>query len=295
MSLKKAKSAPSLKQGEELRTGIVQYMYIPRRIFGVTDKRHVLYDGKLDISVDTFFVLKNPSGKFMLDLNETEKAWIEEEMGLEPGTLNVNDRKNEYLGELQVELPKQGITLDLSDPYQMLVDGVLSAYDNIMAKGLQSKNAKRSYRYVRVSENEETDIILEVADNRKKAYKLLGSLEESREKMIMTLLYTGYRLHPEIPTKELRRKVNELVEESYEKFIAMMEDPYFNIKGLINMAVLTGVIEVKRGLHYYGTEPLAAKDEAPTFKNACEYLADKTNSNIKVAISKDTLDDFKRT
>ena len=279
---------------KEVKKEMIHYHYIPRRIPGVVDKNHILYDGKLDISVDTFFVLQDLNGRFSINLTQEELTWVEQELGLDSGTLNVNDRKNEYLSEISVEVPKFGLSFDLSDPYHVLQDGILSAYSNVFAKGLKDKSTKRSYRYVRVSDDEETDIILEVSDFRKKAYKLLGALEESREKMIMVLLYDNQRIHPQIPTKELRRKVNELVELGYSRFISTMEDPMFAEKGLINMAILTGVIEVKRGLHFFGTEPLAAEKEVPTLTNACLFLADKTNANVRLAISKDTVNDFKR-
>ena len=288
MSTKKKASSVGLKSGR------IDYKYIPRRVFGINDKKHVLFDGKLDGTIDYFPPRRHESGKFNLAITELELNWIEKSMELAPGTLNVNKRDNEFFEKMRVEMPKSGKILDLSDPYDYLVDAVLMSYDNIFAKGLKNKDARRSFRYVRIVEDEETNLILEVSDQRKMAYKTLGALEESRERMIMVLLNSGRRLSAKIADKELRRKVNELVEENYGKFNRDMEDPMFYIKGLLNMAVITGTVEVTRGLYYHEQEPLAFKDEPASFDNAVMFLADKANDKIKIAISKDTLNDFKR-
>ena len=273
----------------------VNYKYIPKKVFGVTDKRHPLFDGKLDESIDTFSVLQSNTGKYLIDVPFEHLTRLEEEMNLDPGSLNVNNRNNEYLQRLSVEVPKFGVQLDLNDPFDYLRDGILKAYDNIFAPNLKEKGNKASYRYVRTQGDEETDMILEVSDNRKTAYKLLGALEESRERMIMVLLNDGKRLSPAIPDKDLKLQVNNLAEEDYSKFIRTLEDPLFHIKGLINMAVTTGSIEVNRGLYFFDTEPLAAKGETATLVNACAYLADPKNGTLKMAISKATLDDFNGT
>jgi len=277
-----------------LKTGRIDYKYIPRRVFGITDKKHVLFDGKLDGSIDYFPPRRTESGRYDIRATEAELEWIEKKMELAPGTLNVNNRDNEYFSKMMVEMPKSGKILNLDDPYDYLVDAVLMSYDNVFAKGIKNKDAKRSYRYVRIVEDEETNLILEVSDQRKEAYKTLGALEESREKMIMVLLNSGRRLSPQISTKELRRKVNELVEENYGKFNAEMKDPLFDVKGLLNMAVITGAVEVSRGLYYYKQEPLAFKDEPASFNNAILFLADKANAEIRAAIGKDTLNEFNR-
>lgn len=273
----------------------VNYKYIPKSVFGVTDKKHPLYEGKLDGSIDTFSVLRDTTGKFIIDIPMAHLVKLEKEMALDPGSLNVNNRKNEYLFELSIEVPKYGLQLNLSDPFSYLTDGILKAYNNVFAPNLKEKTSKASYRYVRTEGDEEVDMILEISDYRKTAYKLLGTLEDSRERMIMTLLNDGRRLSPGISDKDLRKLVNDLAEEDYSKFIRTLEDPQFTIKGILNMAVIVGSVEVNRGLYFYETEPLAAKGESSTLFNACVYLEDPTNGSIKMAISKATLDGFNRT
>lgn len=273
----------------------VRYKYIPKKVFGVTDKRHPLYDGKLDGSVDTFAVLQDPTGKFLIDIPAAHLAKLEKEMALDEGSLNVNNRKNSFLHELNVEVPKFGVTLDLEDPFSYLTDGILKAYNNVFAPSLKEKANKASYRYVRVEGDEETDMILEISDNRKSAYKLLGTLEESRERMIIALLNDGRRLSSAITDKDLRRQVNSMAEEDYSKFIRTLSDPQFTIKGILGMAVILGIVEVSRGLYFYDTQPLAPKGELATMEVACKYLMDPTNGSLKMTISKAALDEFNGT
>jgi hypothetical protein len=240
----------------------------------------------------TLPVLRVATGHFVLNLTEEEKKWICKELGLTPENLNTADRNNAYLGQFTVELPKAGITLDLNNPYDVLVDRLLLAYDNLIAPDMKSKNYKASYRFVRSQATDEIDQVLEISDKRKQAYKLLGPLEESRERMIMYLLNEGVRVHNSISTRQVKKLVNELVEQNYTKFINTLEDPLFTEKGILNMANILGVVTVKSNIYFYDNQPLAAKDEVATLPNAALFLKDNANKNIKLAISKQTLHAF---
>lgn len=286
------KKAPSLM--EELQTKNIQYRYIPRRVFNVDpNSRHVLRDGMLDGANTRFTVRRDPmSGRYILPLTDEEKEYISKGLNIAVEELNPNIRDNPFFKGIEIEMPKHGLRLSLIDPMQFLYDKVLQTYDNIIAKGLSNTKRKPSFRFVRVDETEETDIYLEVSDKRKEAYKLLGALEENRNRMLMYILNSGRRVNPQISTKELRKQVNQLVEDSYTKFINVLEDPHFEVKGLINMATITGVIEERRGLYFFQQEPLAAKGKSPTILNACDFLEDKTNGNVRLEISKATLDGF---
>lgn len=274
---------------------VVRYKYIPRRVRGVLDPKHLLYDGKLDSSIDSFSVLKNSSGKYVLGITPEEEAFIVEGLGLNPGDLNSGNRDNTYLQSINIEMPKAGLQLNINDPWDFLTDKILSAYTNVFAPNNKSKNKKKSYRYVRLQASDEIDTLLENSDQRKKAYKLLGTLEESRERMIMYLLNEGVRIHRQIDTKEVRKLVNDRVEKSYTRFISALEAPLFKEKGIINMAVIVGVVDVKSKLHFFDERPMASEGEPATLTNAALFLKDKTNAQIRVAITKETVNAFNRT
>jgi hypothetical protein len=91
----------------------VRYEYIPRRVTGVTNKNHLLYDGKLDGSIDRFSVLRSETGKYQVSITPKEQKWLEEGLGLEYGTLNTGRRNNEYFQNFRIEIPKSGIRLDI--------------------------------------------------------------------------------------------------------------------------------------------------------------------------------------
>jgi hypothetical protein len=270
----------------------VRYQYIPRRLRGVNDPKHILYDGKLDSSIDKFYVLRGPSGKYSINLTEEEREFVIDGLRLNKHDLNLGDKKNEYLQSITIEMPKAGIQLDISEPWDFLVDKILQSYNNVIAPNKKSSKRKASYRYARIKADEEVDNLLETADLRKKAYKLLGNLEESREKMIMYLLNEGVRLHKGIATKEVRRLVNDRVEKSYKIFIEALEDKMFIEKGAINMAVILGVVKEKNGLYYYDEQPMASEGEPARLSNACLFLKDKTNSQIRIALTKETINGF---
>jgi hypothetical protein len=290
----KAKSKPKAGSESSLYLGEVSYRHIPKPVFSVTDRQHPFYGGKLDNAMDSVPVLRNQSGHFVLRMSEEEKEYIKRGLGITDADLNTGNMYNEYLKKLNIELPKYGLKLDTHDPYDMLRDKILQAYNNIIAPNLSSISHKASYDYVRVSEGERTKEVLEKSDTRKTAYKLLGQLEESRERMIMYLLNDGARVHHQIEDIELRRLVNDTVERNHALFIERYTDPYFNEKGMINMGVIAGIIDYENKSYYYDGLPLAHKGELPNLGNAALFISDKANADIRLAISKKTLEKFNK-
>lgn len=274
--------------------GKVMFRYMPRRVYGITNPKHVLYDGKNDSSIDTFYVLRDETGRWKLSLSETEENWIMDELNLDPGDLNTNDKNNEYLKSIAIEMPKHGISLNTERAFDLLTERVLIAYNNVFSPNSKSKKNKASYRYVRLKENEETQIYLEEADLKKTVYKLLGKLEDSRERMIMYILNTKVRLNPRIPTSDLRKMVNISAERDPKVFTKTLDDPLFTEKGLLNMGVILKVIEIKSNFYYYDDIPLAFEGTVATLQNAATFLADKTNGDINLAISEKVLNEFNR-
>jgi hypothetical protein len=270
----------------------VKYKYIPKKKFNITNPKHVLYDGKLDSSIDRFPVLRKEDGKYVLNMTEEEKEFIISGLNLKDTDLNLNDRKNEYLTNISIEMPKGGLTLNIAEPYDLLVDKLLQAYDNFIAPSLKAKNNKASYRYVRVFKEDEIDSILETADVKKEFYKALGSLESSREKMVMYLLNEGKKVHPKIGDKTLRNEVNTRAELSQTKFLKAVKDPMFVEKGMLNMAVLLSIVDLRSNLYFFEGQALAPDGEPATLKNASLFIKSKKNGSLRVAISKATLDAF---
>ena len=270
----------------------VDYKYIPKRVHGITNKNHVLYDGKLASSIDKFHCCRTADGRYVLRLSAKEKMWVQKELGISAVDLNTNIPNNPYLQALFTEMPKAGLMLDISKAKDLLIDRLLQGYSNVIAPDIASKKNKASYRYVRVFEEDELEVELAASDTRKVAYKLLGKLEESREQMIMYLLNEGKKLHPSINDRTLRGDVNKRMELSHGKFVASLEDPLFLEKGMLNMGVIVGVIDFKSNLYFYEGQPLALETEPATLINAALYLKDKKQGAIRVAISKETLTAF---
>lgn len=274
----------------------IRYKYIPKRVFGVENKNHVLYDGKLDSSIDKFCVLRDATSQFVAKWTVEEEKFIREGLSLSESDLNLNNRKNTYLSSIEIEMPKYGLILDISKPYDLLVDRILLAWDNIIAPNAKAVAHKKSYRYVRIDDNEETTSILSDGDIKKKFYKLLGQLETSREKMIMYLLGTNTRILPGADTATVRRMTNQMAERDMSQFIDTMEDPLFVEKGLLNMAVILKIkdLDTSTGLFMYKQKYLAFEGEAASLSNAAKFLKDKANNIIKKELGNLVLDEFNR-
>lgn len=274
------------------RAGVVRYKYIPKRVHGVTNPKHVLYDGKLDGSIDKFAPYRDQTNRWRVKLTEEEIEWLTDKLGLGPNDLNVNMPNNTYFQNMEIEVPKNGLILDTTKPRDFLIDKVLLGFDNIFAPNEKSKQNRRSYRYVRLQENEETKIYLEDSDLKKNVYKKLGALEESREQMIMFLLNSGMRFNKGVETVDLRKYVNEFAEEKPKVFIEIMEDKLFVEKGILNMARILKIVDVKSKMYYYDDEPIAFEGSVANLENAAIYLADSEQGELRLAISEKALDEF---
>jgi hypothetical protein len=287
-------STTKSKVAEPKGLGKVMYRYIPRKIRGITNPNHVLYDGKNESSIDKFYVIRDASGRWKFPLTEIEKNWLQDKLLLSDEDLNTSNANNPYFQGIVVEMPKHGIALDTRIPGDFLIDKVLQSYDNVIAPNSGSKKYKASYRYVRLKESEETKVFLKESDLKKDMYKQLGALEESRERMIMYLLNDGMRMNPNISTDDLKKLVNENAESKPALFVKTLGDPLFTEKGLLNMAKILKVVTIKSGLHYYQDLPLAFEGQVANLDNAAMFLKDSLNGDIKLAISEKVLDDFNR-
>jgi hypothetical protein len=271
----------------------VRYKYIPRRVHGVMNKNHVLYEGKLDSAIDKFSILRDRSGGFKLNLSEKDLKFVQDGLGLTDQEINVHNRKNTYLESILIEMPKRGLFLDISKPYDFLIDKVLQAYDNVVAPNNRRVKEKASYRYVRLKDDEEVTYILETSDLKKKAYKLLGALEGSKERMLLYLTNTGMRLNTSVTVPVLRKLVNEAVDKNQKKFVDTLEDKLFTEKGIIRLGAILKVIQVKSSMYYYQEAALAFEGKAATLENASVYLSDTEQADLRLAISEKIIDAFK--
>jgi len=213
--------------------------------------------------------------------SKAEQEWLERELDVD---LNIYKSKDNYWKskEAKVRMTKDYRTLNLENPHDYRDWLILKACTNQIAPDGQSMMKKKTYRYALVEESFENEKKASKADNKKKAYKLLGALEVSNDKMLSFLKVYGKRVDSNSKRDFLVGLLDEIIEKDIEGFIKLAEDKTFDVKLLLEDAVEAGAL-TKTGKEYYlpGGDKLSANDKTPaTVTNAVAYLTDPANQDI---------------
>lgn len=278
-----------------LRNERVIIRYIPRERGNITNPKHVLYGGMAETAKRTFVVPRLTSGLFVNVLTDSEKAFLEEIMGLEYNALSVYkkvdnfwDDSNEQ-GISRVTLNKQDNFLDLSSPDDYIKYKILLANKDFIAPSLQvlQDSPKATYQFVIISEGEENKQAKDSMSITMKCYKEFGKIENNVN-VLRVIIETvdGRPTAPNSKLEFLQTKLNELIQADAKLVYKVMTDPYLETKVLIKQALEQGILS-KRGDYYYNkadSTPLCEHNEEPTLSIAAKYLSNPKHQDIRFAI-----------
>ena len=273
-----------------LRNEKVIARFIPRNDANITNPGHVLYGGMAESSAKYFTVpVLASTGTFKNVLTDSEKAFLEDIMGLDYNALSIYKKENNFWANYQVRLIKSDNYLDLSDPSDYIKYKVLLANSDSIAPSLEEleKQHKATYQFVLIKEGEHEKIEKNKISAIMKCYKKYGKYEDDIDVLRHVVETLDKRpLAKDTSLEFLQGKSNELIQKNAEAFLSVIDDVYLNVKVLIRKAVIKGVI-VKKGDYYYlreGNAPLCSNNENPTFATAAKYLALPKNQELKLTI-----------
>ena len=168
-----------------LRNERVIVRYIPKESGMVTNPKHILFGGMAENAVRTFVVPRLSSGMFVNILTDSEKAFLEEVMGLEYNALSIYKKVDNFWddsnenGISRVRLTKQDNYLNLADPEDYIRYKILLANKDYIAPSLQTLQdfPKATYQFVIISEGDETKSAKDNMSATMKCYKEFGKIE----------------------------------------------------------------------------------------------------------------------
>lgn len=280
-----------------LRNERIEIRSIERPTGMITSKNHILYGGMADGSKHSFVVPKLNTGTFVNILTDSEKAFLEEYMGLEYNALSIYKKPDEENfwndanpnGVNKVILTKGKNYLDLSNPQEYIKYKILLANKNIICPSLTAlKEApKATYRFVIVSEGEESKQAKTNMTNTMQCYKEYGKIEDNVDylRMIVETL-DGRPTSPTVKLEFLQNKCNTLIQSDSKKFLSVITDPLLSTKVLIKLAIEEGLI-ANRGNYLYlrsDNTPLCEQNEEPTLNFAAKYLNAPKHQDILFAL-----------
>ena len=280
-----------------LRKERIIVRYLPR-VSGIwgNNPKHVLAGGMSENASRVYVVPRlASSGMYVNVLTDSEKAYLEEVMGLEYNALSIYKKTNNFWDDSneggigKVRLTKQDTYLDLSIPEDYIKYKILLANKDSIAPSLQvlQDTPKATYKFVIIREGEETKTAKNSMSITMQCYKEFGKIEDdvcTLRTIIETL--SGKPTASTSKLEFLQTKVNELIQLDGKMFLEVITDPMLSTKVLIKRSIEAGLI-ANRGNYLYLREtnqPLCEDNEEPTLNIAAKYLNSPKHQEIKFSL-----------
>ena len=278
-----------------LRNERVIVRHIPKETGIVTNPKHILFGGMAENAVRTFVVPKLSSGMFVNVLTDSEKAFLEEVMGLEYNALSIYKKVDNFWddsndsGISRVRLTKQDNYFNLADPEDYIRYKILLANKDYIAPSLQALEdfPKATYQFVIIAEGEESKVAKDNMSNTMKCYKEYGKVENDID-VLRVIIETidGRPTSSSNKLEFLQAKINNLIQADSKLFLKVITDPYLETKVLVKKAIEAGLIVNKGNYLYLRSDgsPLCENNEEPILNTAVRYLNAPKHQDIKFAL-----------
>ena len=257
--------------------------------------KHILAGGMAEGAVRTFVVPKLSSGMFVNILTDSEKAFLEEIMGLEYNALSIYKKVDNFWDDAnenginKVRLTKQDNYLNLADPEDYIRYKILLANKDFIAPSLQvlQDTPKATYQFVIISEGEETKVAKNTMSTTMQCYKEFGKIEDDIDTLrVIIETIDGRPTAPTVKLEFLQTKANTLIQTNSKLFLKVINDQMLSTKVLIKKAIEAGLI-ANRGNYLYlreGNIPLCEANEEPTLNIAAKYLNAPKHQELKFTL-----------
>lgn len=266
-----------------LRNERIIVRHIPKESGMVTNPKHILFGGMAENAIRTFVVPRLSSGMFVNVLTDSEKAYLEDIMGLEYNALSIYKKENNFWddsnddGISKVRLRKQDNYFNLADPEDYIRYKILLANKDYIAPSIQAlqDNPKATYQFVIITEGEENKTAKDSMSATMKCYKEYGKVENDIDTLrVIIESIDGRPTSSNSKLEFLQTKINKLIQADSKIFLKVITDPLLPTKVLIKKGIEAGLIS-NRDNHLYlrsDNSPLCEANEESTLNNAAKYL-----------------------
>jgi hypothetical protein len=211
----------------------------------------------------------------------TQKEFFEKELGVDLNpTLPVE--KNFWRSDRRgrVILTKEGTTLNLNLPLDMLKYLILISNKMLVSPSYEERVNKATYEFMIVDENKITSKKLEEADLKAQAYVKYAEVTNSKAATIGFIKSLG-RTIPVTATEEwLKSEVANIVESNPKYFLEIVTHPQYNERIFVQEAVEAGAV-IRKGEKRYTLDNGA---ELGDLTDVINYLLNPDNQEVKLRV-----------
>lgn len=217
----------------------------------------------------------DPSGYPITGLTAEEESWFEDKLRLNSGTLSRYNK--DYWGKYRINIPKEGLILNLDNPKDYLTYKVLLGHKEV-ANSEAEKHDSPFANYVITSDIQESKAKAAEVGVKRKAWSVFSKM--TNEDMADFLKVYGKRPAPNATTEWLEAEIGKLIETTPKTFLNIMEDKTFQMKAFIDDCI------VKKALTKSGSKYILMGGDiiGYSLEDTIDYLSKAENQEVYISL-----------
>jgi len=211
------------------------------------------------------------TGVLNTGLTEEDERRLEDKMSMSPGTLSRYNR--DYWTMFRIDVPKDGVILDLSFPEDELKYLVLKAHQRVANSEMERFDSPFA-EYVMTSQEQEARVENKKSKLKRKAYKVFSNMSTTEMQDVLKVM--GKRAGDDASVDFVESQLDKIVSDDPQNFLNTVEDPTFKMRAFIDDCTSARVL-VKNGTKYQ----LPGGDIVGyTLEQTIEYLQNPDNQEV---------------
>ena len=271
-----------------LRNEKVVVKFAPRPNKNVTDPKHEVYGGMANGAVRIFTVQMQRNFQLTNPLTDSEKAFLEEYMGMEKNALSIYKKENNFWRNQKVILSKSNTHLDLSIPEDYIKYKILLTNKDLICPSLKEFTSarKETYQFYIVNEDEEMRQNNTSMTSKMEAMLELGKILENKQMLKFVVeAITGRGLSKASKLDMIQSEAFKIVDSNPKSFLDAVKDPNLKTKLLMSQCVEAGVVMIRSGLYYTADgQPICENGEDSNLSFAVKYLNSPKRQEVRMTL-----------
>jgi hypothetical protein len=226
--------------------------------------------------LDAYEKVKTPDYSDLI----TEQEFFERKLFKKPGELSIYNAESTFWRDFRVMMGREGLTLDLKDPIDMLKYKVLLANKNTIAPSWDDRFGKGSYEFAVIDESVVIQTEKEQGELEDRANFEFLKIKDNTAKLSDILRLRGFKVPENSRPEFIVQEVRKLVKATPSQFLTTVNDPMFESKVLLKNALRVRALEMPKP----GVYALPGGILIGTEREAITYIEQPENATIKQRI-----------